>query len=324
MNILVIGGAGYIGSHMCRWLKKSGHNAVVYDNFSSGHPEAVKGFPVVNGCLGDRVTVKSAIEKHQIQAVMHFAAYIEVGESVINPSKYYKNNLCKVVDLLDQMIESGVKYFIFSSTAAVYGNPAGNSGLMETDRCMPINPYGRSKLMVEELLRDYEKAYGLKSTVFRYFNASGADDSVDIGESHNPETHLIPLVLKVASGERDSIKIFGTDYKTPDGTCIRDYIHVNDIAEAHLLGLIKMTEDNVSGTFNLGSGEGFSVKSIIDTAEAITGVQIKKIETGRRDGDPAILIADAAKAVKILDWKQKYNLHRIIETAWHWEKARKY
>ncbi len=322
MNILVAGGAGYIGSHMCRRLRSAGHNPVVYDNFCSGHREAVKGYPVMEGCLGDRISIKSTFEKYDIEAVMHFAANIEVGESVSNPSKYYMNNFCRVVNLLDQMIESGVKYFIFSSTAAVYGNSFGNRAIKEDELCSPINPYGRSKLMVENILPDYERAHGLKYTVFRYFNASGADDSGEIGESHNPETHLIPLVLKTAKGDRDSIRIFGTDYPTPDGTCIRDYIHVNDIADGHILGLDRMILEDISDIFNLGSGDGFSVKEIINTAEEITGIRINCIETQRREGDPSVLIADQKKAMDILGWKQAYNLYGIIETAWKWENKR--
>lgn len=322
MNILVIGGAGYIGSHMCRRLKSIGHNAIVYDNLSSGNKDAVQGFNFVEGCLGDREKLKQTFQNYKIEAVMHFAAHIEVSESVINPSKYYINNFCRVVNLLDQMIESHVRYFIFSSTAAVYGNHSGNSALTETTPCLPINPYGRSKLMVENLLADYNKAYDLNYTVFRYFNASGADDAGDIGENHAPETHLIPLILKAATGERDAIKIFGTDYNTPDGTCIRDYIHVNDIADGHLLGLKKMISENKSYLFNLGSGTGYSVKEIINTVQKITGITINQIETERREGDPDILIADSKKATNTLGWKPIYNLDRIISSAWEWEKNR--
>lgn len=324
MNILIVGGAGYIGSHMSRMLERSGHKAVVYDNLSSGHRESVKEFSFIHGCLGDKETVKAAVETNSIDAVMHFAAHIEVGESVEKPSKYYINNFCKVVNLLDQIIECGVKHFIFSSTAAVYGDAKNNSPLTEHDPLLPINPYGKSKLMLENLLKDYEKAYGLRYTVFRYFNASGADDSGDIGESHNPETHLIPLVLKAASGERESIKIFGTDYNTPDGTCVRDYLHVNDIANAHLLGLSRMIFDDVSDVFNLGSGNGFSVREIINTAVNITGVPIQQVEAERREGDPAVLIADSSKAENILGWRPAYRLDKIIETAWNWEKNRKF
>ena len=320
MNVLVIGGAGYIGSHMCRRLKSAGHHVIVYDNLSSGHRKAVEDFPLIEGCLGDKEIISDTIQKFRIEVVMHFAAHIEVGESVINPSKYYENNFCRVVRLLDQIIESKIKYFIFSSTAAVYGNPSGCSGLNENTPCVPINPYGRSKYMVENLLSDYNKAYGLQYTIFRYFNAAGADDRADIGENHNPETHLIPLVLRAAKGERDSITVFGTDYDTPDGTCIRDYIHVNDIAEGHILGLMRMIGENKSDIFNLGSGDGFSVKEIINTAETITGIKIRQTETSRREGDPSVLIADSSKAEKILGWKPTYNLNRIISTAWQWEK----
>ncbi len=323
MNILVIGGAGYIGSHMCRRLKSAGHKVTVYDNLSSGHKYAVKDFTLVEGCLGDKKKLKHTFQTYKIEAIMHFAAHIEVAESVINPSKYYENNFCRVVSLLDQIIESDIKNFVFSSTAAVYGNHMMNISLKEDTPCIPINPYGKSKLMVENLLSDYNKAYGLNYTVFRYFKASGADDNTDIGENHKPETHLIPLVLKTAKGEREAIKIFGTDYNTPDGTCIRDYIHVNDIADAHILGLSRMVTEKVSETFNLGNGNGFSVREIIDTAERITGVKIKQLETCRREGDCDILIANCNKAMKILEWKPNYNLSKIISSAWEWEKKLK-
>lgn len=321
MNILVIGGAGYIGSHTCRRLKNAGHEVIVYDNLSSGHREFVKDFLLIEGCLGDRQRIKYALENYCIDAVMHFAAHIEVGESVANPSKYYHNNYCRVLNLLDQMIESKVNHFVFSSTAAVYGRVSVNTVINENTPCLPINPYGNSKLMVEHTLSDYEKAYDLKYTVFRYFNASGADENGGIGESHHPETHLIPLILKTAKGDRDSIQIFGTDYETPDGTCIRDYIHVNDIAEGHLLGLNRMMSEKISDTFNLGNGLGFSVKEIIDTAKTITGKKIKQLETGKRLGDPAVLIADSSKAQRILGWNPAYNLEKIIATAWKWENS---
>ena len=261
-NILVVGGAGYIGSHNVRKLIKSGYRVVVYDNLSKGHSESVEGIEFVKGDIADSAKLKESFSKYSIDAVMHFAAFIEVGESVLKPSEYYKNNVIDVVTLLDAMVESKVNYFVFSSTAAVFGEPK-VVPIDEEHPKNPINPYGRTKLMVEEILKDYDRAYGLKHAVLRYFNAAGADDSSDIGESHNPETHLIPLVLKTALGERESIKIYGNNYDTKDGTCLRDYIHVNDLASAHILALEKMFETNISDSFNLGSGEGFSVREII-------------------------------------------------------------
>ena len=254
---------------------------------------------------------------------MHFAAFIEVGESVKEPSKYYHNNVAQVLNLLDAMVENNIKYFIFSSTAATFGEPIHNS-IAENHPQLPINPYGNTKLMVEKMLADFDTAYGLKSTVLRYFNASGADDSGTIGESHSPETHLIPLVLQVAAGKRPAIKVFGTDYPTPDGTCIRDYVHVNDLARAHILALEKMVKENKSDHFNLGSGSGFSVAEIIKEAKKITAVDFKVELAPRRAGDPAVLIADSSKAQKLLGWQPEYSLSRIIETAWKWEQNRQY
>ena len=254
-NILVIGGAGYIGSHTVKMLAEKGYNPVVLDNLSKGHREAVRNYPFELGDLGDKATLSEVFKKHKIDAVMHFAAFIEVGESVKEPSKYYHNNVAKVLNLLDAMVENNIKYFVFSSTAATFGEPV-KEKIDETHPQLPINPYGNTKLMVEKMLSDFDTAYGLKATALRYFNASGADDSGEIGESHNPETHLIPIVLQAAAGKRPSIKMFGNDYPTPDGTCIRDYVHVNDLARAHILALEKMFKDNVSERFNLGSGNG--------------------------------------------------------------------
>ncbi len=263
------------------------------------------------------------LKKHHIEAVMHFAAFIEVGESVENPAKYYANNTAGVLNLLESLVENCVPYFIFSSTAAIFGEPV-KAKIDESHPKNPINPYGKSKLMVEQMMHDFDVAYGLKSTALRYFNASGADDSGEIGESHTPETHLIPLVLQAASGKRPNIKIFGTDYPTPDGTCVRDYVHVNDLARAHILALEKMLQDNVSERFNLGSGSGYSVAELIDEAKKITGVDFAVEHAPRRAGDPAVLVADSTKAARVLHWTPQYNLTRIIETAWQWEQHRKY
>lgn len=322
-NILVIGGAGYIGSHMVRMLAKQGYNPVVFDNLSKGHREAVVNYPFELGDLGDKARLTEVFKKYGIEAVMHFAAFAEVGESVKEPSKYYHNNVAKVLDLLDALVENDIKYFVFSSTAATFGEPV-RPKIDESHPQNPINPYGNTKLMVEKILADFDTAYGLKATALRYFNASGADDSGEIGESHNPETHLIPIVLQAAAGKRASIKMFGTDYPTPDGTCVRDYVHVNDLARAHILALEKMFKDNVSERFNLGSGNGFSVAEIVKEAKRITGIDFTVENAPRRDGDPAVLVADSAKAERILGWKPQYNLTRIIETAWNWEQHRKY
>lgn len=322
-NILVIGGAGYIGSHMVRMLAKQGYSPVVFDNLSKGHREAVANYPFELGDLGDKARLTDVFKKYGIEAVMHFAAFAEVGESVKEPSKYYHNNVAKVLDLLDALVENDIKYFVFSSTAATFGEPI-RPKIDESHPQNPINPYGNTKLMVEKILADFDTAYGLKATALRYFNASGADDSGEIGESHNPETHLIPIVLQAAAGKRASIKMFGTDYPTPDGTCVRDYVHVNDLARAHILALEKMFKDNVSERFNLGSGNGFSVAEIVKEAKRITGIDFTVEKAPRRDGDPAVLVADSAKAERILGWKPQYNLTRIIETAWNWEQHRKY
>lgn len=322
-NILVIGGAGYIGSHMVRMLAKQGYNPVVFDNLSKGHREAVANYPFELGDLGDKARLTEVFKKYGIEAVMHFAAFAEVGESVKEPSKYYHNNVAKVLDLLDALVGNDIKYFVFSSTAATFGEPV-RPKIDESHPQNPINPYGNTKLMVEKILADFDTAYGLKATALRYFNASGADDSGEIGESHNPETHLIPIVLQAAAGKRASIKMFGTDYPTQDGTCVRDYVHVNDLARAHILALEKMFKDNVSERFNLGSGNGFSVAEIVKEAKRITGIDFTVEKAPRRDGDPAVLVADSAKAERILGWKPQYNLTRIIETAWNWEQHRKY
>lgn len=322
-NILVIGGAGYIGSHMVRMLAKQGYSPVVFDNLSKGHREAVANYPFELGDLGDKARLTEVFKKYGIEAVMHFAAFAEVGESVKEPSKYYHNNVAKVLDLLDALVENDIKYFVFSSTAATFGEPI-RPKIDESHPQNPINPYGNTKLMVEKILADFDTAYGLKATALRYFNASGADDSGEIGESHNPETHLIPIVLQAAAGKRPSIKMFGADYPTPDGTCVRDYVHVNDLARAHILALEKMFKDNVSERFNLGSGNGFSVAEIVKEAKRITGIDFTVEKAPRRDGDPAVLVADSAKAERILGWKPQYNLTRIIETAWNWEQHRKY
>ena len=322
-NILVVGGAGYIGSHCVKMLKEKGYNPIVYDNLSKGHRKAVRGIKFVKGDLGDKKKLAKTFKAYNIDAVMHFAAFIEVGESVKEPSRYYNNNVVKVLNLLDAMVENGIKYFVFSSTAATFGEPL-SPKISESHSQLPINPYGNTKLMVEKILKDYDTAYGLKSSVLRYFNAAGADDGSKIGESHTPETHLLPIILQAASGKRPSIKIFGTDYPTKDGSCIRDFVHVNDLSSAHILALEKMFKTNESDNFNLGSGEGFSVKEVIESVKRITGKDFKVETAPRRAGDPAVLVADSSKARKVLGWKTLYNLDTIIKTAWQWELKRKF
>ena len=325
MNVLVVGGAGYIGSHAVSLLKNQGHNAIIYDDFSKGHKEVgqILSVKIVEGDLGDKAKLKEIFISEKIDVVMHFAAFIEVGESVVDPAKYYENNVAKVLKLLEAMVESNVLKFIFSSTAATFGEPIMEK-INEEHPQNPINPYGQSKLMVEKILKDYEKAYGMKSVVFRYFNACGSDMNGIIGESHDPESHLIPLILQAASGRRDSIKVFGTDYATQDGTCIRDYVHVYDLAQAHILGMDKMIKDNQSFNYNLGSGSGYSVKEITDNVKKVTGKDFKVEYVERRAGDPGILIADSTKAEKELDWKPQYSLEQIVISAWKWETNRKY
>ena len=319
MKVLVVGGAGYIGSHMVVVLLEAGHEVVIYDNFSTGYRDAILGGEVVEGDLADPATLDSVLSDGHFDAVMHFASNIEVGESVREPAKYYKNNLINAVNLLDAMRRNGVSAFVFSSSAAVYGEPQ-YAPLDEVHPRAPVNPYGRTKWMVEQILGDYDSAYGLKAVSLRYFNAAGADPEARIGERHEPESHLIPLVLQAASGRRESIQVFGRDYDTPDGTCIRDYIHVNDLCQAHLAALDRVVGGGESAAYNLGNGNGFSVNEVIETARQVTGREIKVVDSPRRPGDPAVLVADAGLARKELGWEpQRPGLESIIEDAWRWE-----
>lgn len=319
MKILVVGGAGYIGSHMVKSLHNSDIDVVTLDNLSRGYRDAVKYGEFVEGDLGDHKLLDQVFTEHDIDAVMHFAAFIEVGESVQDPSKYYKNNVSNTQVLLDTMVQHNIPYFIFSSTAAIFGEPE-YTPIDEKHPKNPINPYGHSKLMVEQILKDYDHAYGLKSTCLRYFNAAGADPDGELGERHNPETHLVPLILQAASGRRSDIKIFGNNYDTDDGTCVRDYIHINDLCTAHLAALKRMQKCNQSAAFNLGNGTGFSVKKVIDTTKSITGIDFSVTESERRDGDPAVLVADATLAKKELGWTPEHDrIEMIIKTAWDWE-----
>jgi len=319
MKVLVVGGAGYIGSHMVKMLLDKGHGVVTLDNLVNGFEDAVTGGEFVLGDLNDPKGLDSLFKKHRFDGVMHFASHIQVGESVVDPGKYYQNNVANTLNLLDAMVAHDVKYFIFSSTAAIFGEPE-YVPIDEKHPKVPINPYGASKWMIERALADYDKAYGLKSCCLRYFNAAGADPDGELGERHEPETHLIPLVLQAASGRRDSITVFGNDYDTPDGTCIRDYIHITDLCQAHLLALDKLVKGADSMAFNLGNGEGFSVQQVIDTAREVTGKPIPVKMDVRREGDPARLVADSKQAREVLGWQPEYaDLATIIAHAWQWE-----
>jgi len=319
MKILVVGGAGYIGSHMVKQLAQAGNDVVTLDNLSYGYRDAVKYGEFIEGDLGDTKTLDTIFSSTKIDAVMHFAGFIQVGESVVKPSMYYLNNVINTHTLLDAMLRHKVKNFIFSSTAAIFGEPD-YTPIDEKHNKHPINPYGHSKLMIEQVLDDYDKAYGLRSTCFRYFNAAGADPDGELGERHIPETHLIPLILQAASGRREDIKIFGDDYATEDGTCVRDYIHINDLCDAHSLGLQHMIKNDKSARYNLGNGTGFSVKQVIDVVKNVSGNDFKVTTEPRRAGDPAVLVADATLAQKELDWQPKFSkLTDIVKTAWDWE-----
>lgn len=318
--ILVVGGAGYIGSHSVKQLVNEGYDVVVFDNLSTGHREFVKwGVPFVLGDLNDQTQLRLLFSNFPIQAVVHFAAHAYVGESVTDPQKYYINNVANTLNLLEIMREFKVERFVFSSTCATYGIPE-ELPIKETHKQLPINPYGRTKQVVEQILSDYERAYGLNYVVLRYFNAAGADLESEIGEWHEPETHLIPLVLDVALGKRENVTIFGTDYDTKDGTCIRDYIHVSDLADAHIRSLKYLETKQKSNVFNLGNGEGYSVQEIISTAEQVTGKKIATVKGSRRPGDPAVLIGSSEKAEAVLGWESKYDLYTIVESAWNWHK----
>lgn len=318
--ILIVGGAGYIGAHVNKLLNESGYETVILDNLSHGHKEAVQWGKLCQCDIKDIDSIEKIFEEYDIQAVMHFSSFIEVGESVQNPQKYYQNNVVNTLNLLNTMIKYDVKKFIFSSTCATYGVPQ-KIPLTEDHPQNPINPYGWTKLMVERILKDYDTAYGLKSIILRYFNASGADESGLIGEDHSPESHLIPLILDAAIAKREDIKIYGTDYDTPDGTCIRDYIHVNDLADAHIKALEYLDKNNTSNEFNLGNGKGFSVREVIDSVKKVTGNNFKVTETPRREGDPAVLIGSAQKAHELLGWTPIYdNIDDIVKTAWNWHK----
>ena len=319
MAILVCGGAGYIGSHTVHQLVAAGEQVIIADNFVKGHRKAVNPAAKLYECdIRDKDALKKIFAENQIEAVFHFAAFIEAGESVVKPLKYFNNNVYGMQILLEAMTECGVDKIIFSSSAAVYGEPE-RIPIDEQDATFPVNPYGDSKLIMEMMIRRVAAAHGVKFVSLRYFNASGAIEDGSLGEDHHPETHLIPLILQVPLGKRDHITVFGTDYPTPDGTCIRDYIHVLDLADAHLCALNYLRGGGTSDFFNLGTGHGFSVKQIIDAAEKVTGQKIKTEFGARRPGDPAKLIASGEKARKILHWTPRFDdVEKIIATAWNW------
>ena len=320
-SILVLGGAGYIGSHTVYELIAVGENVVVVDNLETGFRKAVhQDAKFYQGDIRDKAFIDSVFEKEEIDGVIHFAANSQVGESMVNPLKYYNNNLCGTEVLLESMVAHGVNKIVFSSTAATYGEPE-RIPILETDRTEPTNPYGETKLSMEKMMKWTDVAHGVHYVALRYFNACGAHVSGEIGEAHNPETHLIPLILQVPNGQRESISIFGDDYDTKDGTCVRDYIHVNDLAQAHILAMEYLRKGNESNIFNLGNGVGFTVKEVVETARKVTGHPIPAKEEPRRSGDPSTLIASSEKAKKILGWKPKFDdLETIITTAWEWHR----
>jgi UDP-glucose 4-epimerase len=323
MSVLITGGAGYIGSHVVLALRDRGTDVVVVDNLVYGHREVLdplEGVELVVGDIADRPLMKHVFETHSIEAVMHFSAYAYVGESVGNPSKYYRNNVVAMLNLLDETVAAGINKFVFSSTCATYGVPS-EMPITENGLQNPINPYGMTKLTAERMLRDYDTAYGLKSVAFRYFNAAGADPAGRSGENHDPETHLIPLIFDAVCGRRPAIEIFGDDYETADGTCVRDYIHVADLASAHLLGLDYLTEHLCSQQLNLSTGAGCSVLEVIQAVERVTGQSVPVKFAPRRAGDPPVLVGDASNARTVLGWKPHYaELDVIIEHAWNWYK----
>ena len=322
MRLLVLGGAGYIGSHTAVELLESGHDVVIVDSLVTGYKAAVpKGAIFYQGDIRDYDFLNSLFKKEAIDAVIHFAAFSLVGESVTDPLKYYENNLYGTKVLLKAMIDNGVNKIVFSSTAATYGEPE-NIPILEDDRTCPTNPYGETKLAMEKMMKWSANAYGLKYVSLRYFNACGAHKSAKIGEAHNPESHLIPLVLQVPNGKRESVSIYGTDYDTPDGTCIRDYIHVTDLAKAHILAVEYLMKGGECNVFNLGNGVGYSVREVIETARKVTGHPIPAVEIPRRAGDPARLVASGEKAKAILGWKPEITeLEDIIRSAWAWHSS---
>jgi UDP-glucose 4-epimerase len=321
-HLLVTGGCGYIGSHMVKYLLDAGHKVTILDDLSSGFRDSLLGGALVVGDFGNLTFLANLFSSEKFDGILHFASFIQVGESVVNPEKYYQNNVANTLTLLKAMKDYCLVPLIFSSSAAVFGEPI-YVPIDEAHPRQPINPYGMSKYMVEAILRDFDRAYGLRSVALRYFNAAGADPATRIGERHKPETHLIPLALQAVLGSSSELKVFGRDYETPDGTCIRDYIHVNDLAQAHLLALEYLWKGNQSSVFNLGNGAGFSVKEVLDTIAKVTKTEVPVEDVARREGDPARLIADATRAKTILGWKPIYqDIETIVNHAWSWEQKR--
>ena len=321
-TVLVTGGAGYVGSHACKTLARAGYTPVTYDSLVHGHDWAVKWGPLEIGDMLDSARLEEVITRYRPEAVMHFAAFANVADSVGDPAKYYRNNVVGTLSLLDAMRAHGVDRMVFSSSCAVYGVPE-SVPISEAAALNPINPYGASKAMIERILADYGLAHGLSSVALRYFNAAGADPEGAIGEAHDPETHLIPLVLDAAAGDRPDITVFGDDYDTADGTCIRDYIHVGDLAEAHVLALKEIEGRDGQIVFNLGTGEGVSILEVIETARRVTGREITVQQGARRPGDPDILLADATRARSDLGWRPRHlDIADVIETAWRWRMRR--
>ena len=318
MRVLVTGGAGYIGSHTAKALAQAGFEPIVFDNLCYGHRAAVRWGPLIEADLSDPAAIKQALIEYRPEAVMHFAAYAYVGESVRDPRKYFHNNAINSLNLFSAMLDQGVRNIIFSSTCATYGDPQ-DLPLAEDHPQRPVNPYGESKLFVERVLRWYGQAYDMRWVALRYFNAAGADPDGELGEDHDPEPHLIPLILRAASGRGDPLEIFGTDYPTPDGKAVRDYIHVTDLGDAHVRALRYLLQGGESAPFNLGVGAGYSVRQVIRTAEQVSGRSVPYKEAPRRAGDPPILVADASRAQKALGWTPRHSsLETILETAWRW------
>jgi UDP-glucose 4-epimerase len=317
MRVLVCGGAGYIGSNMTAMLVKEGHEALVYDNLSSGHAKAVRDAEIVNGDLADHELLVRTLKSRRIGAVMHFAAFIEVGESMRNPLEFFRNNFCNTRTLLSAMEQVGIEKFVFSSSAAVYGMPE-SAAITEDAPKRAINPYGETKWAVERMCHFQSQAERLRYAAMRYFNAAGAGDDGALGEDHKPESHLIPLVIQAAMGQRPSVSIYGRDYPTADGTCVRDYIHIEDLCSAHLLALAKLDKESEI-VYNLGNGKGYTVRQVIETVKKVVGRDFRVVESPRRAGDPAVLTACADKAIRELGWKVKYpELEKIVESAWKW------
>lgn len=318
MRVLITGGAGFIGSHTAKLLAQSGYQPVVYDNLSTGHLSAVRWGPIIVGDLSNTPLLTAVLREYQIDAVVHFAASAYVGESMEQPAKYFQNNVQNTLSLLNAMLEAGVTQIVFSSSCAVYGDP-GDQMITEETLKQPMSPYGESKLFVERVLGWYREAYGMRSVALRYFNAAGSDPDGEIGENHDPETHILPLVIQTALGQRDCFSIFGNDYPTPDGTAVRDYIHVSDLADAHLRALTYLTNGGESTAINLGTGKGYSVRQIVEAVERLSGLPVAVKELPCRAGDPPSLVADASRAASVLGWRPVHSdLDTIVQTAWNW------